>query len=67
MFFLRTTNNRLADPSKMCALDFQTRISSILGASAVRTIVALWRAIEEVCDLFSSQECRNYFAAAGVT
>ena len=26
---------------------------------------ALWRAIGEICDLFSPQECQNYFQAAG--
>jgi hypothetical protein len=32
---------------------------------AVRTIDALWRAIGEICHLFSPQECENYFRAAG--
>ncbi|WEJ99509.1 MAG: IS630 family transposase [Candidatus Sphingomonas phytovorans] len=30
-----------------------------------RTIDDLWRAVGSICDLYSPQECRNYFAAAG--
>ena len=30
-----------------------------------RTIDALWRAIGEICDLFTPEECQNYFAASG--
>jgi transposase len=41
------------------------KLKARLRARALRTIDALWRAIGEICDLFSPQECRNYFAAAG--
>jgi transposase len=41
------------------------KLKAILRAKAVRTIEALWRAIGEICDLFTAQECQNYFAAAG--
>ena len=41
------------------------KLKTLLRARAVRTIDALWRAIGQICDLFSPQECRNYFAAAG--
>jgi transposase len=41
------------------------KLKALLRARAVRTIDALWRAIGQICDLFSPQECRNYFAAAG--
>jgi transposase len=41
------------------------KLKALLRAKAVRTIDALWRAIGEICDLFSPQECQNYFAAAG--
>ena len=30
-----------------------------------RTIDDLWRAVGSICDLYSPDECRNYFAAAG--
>lgn len=26
---------------------------------------ALWKAIGDICNLFSPTECRNYFSAAG--
>jgi transposase len=41
------------------------KLKALLRARAIRTIDALWRAIGEICDLFSPHECRNYFAAAG--
>jgi transposase len=41
------------------------KLKALLRARAVRTIDALWRAIGQICDLFSPKECRNYFAAAG--
>ena len=41
------------------------KLKTLLRARAVRTIDALWRAIGEICDLFSPQECQNYFTAAG--
>jgi hypothetical protein len=41
------------------------KLKALLRARAIRIIDALWRAIGEICDLFSPQECRNDFAAAG--
>ena len=41
------------------------KLKALLRARAVRTIDALWHAIGEICDLFSPEECQNYFAAAG--
>jgi transposase len=41
------------------------KLKALLRARAVRTIDALWRAIGEICDLFSPQECQNCFDAAG--
>jgi transposase len=41
------------------------KLKALLRARAVRTIDALWRAIGEICDLFSPQERQNYFDAAG--
>ena len=41
------------------------KLKALLRARAVRTIDALWRAIGEICDLFSPQERQNYFHAAG--
>src|SRR5271163_3026542 len=40
-------------------------LKALLRAKAIRTIDALWRAIGQICDLFTPLECRNYFAAAG--
>jgi hypothetical protein len=31
----------------------------------MRTIDELWKAIGQICDLFTPQECANYFKAAG--
>jgi hypothetical protein len=32
---------------------------------AMRTIDELWNDIGQICDLFTPQECANYFAATG--
>jgi hypothetical protein len=31
----------------------------------MRTIDELWKAIGQICDLFTQNECDNYFKAAG--
>src|SRR5208282_1031214 len=36
------------------------KLKALLRARAIRTIDALWRAIGEICDLFTPQECQNY-------
>ena len=36
-----------------------------LRKRAIRTIDALWQAIGNICNLFSPNECRNYFKKAG--
>jgi transposase len=41
------------------------KLKALLRARAIRTIDALWRAIGEICDLFTPEECQNYFDAAG--
>ena len=41
------------------------KLKALLRARAVTTIDALLRAIGEICDLSSPQECQNYFDAAG--
>ena len=41
------------------------KLKALLRAKAVRTIDQLWRAIGQICSLFSPHECRNYFNAAG--
>ena len=40
------------------------KLKAHLRAAGVRTFDALWRAIGSICNLFSPQECWNYFAAA---
>jgi transposase len=42
-----------------------SKLKSHLRARAVRTIDALWDAIGDICNLYTPQECTNYFAAAG--
>ena len=41
------------------------KLKAHLRAAAVRTFDSLWRAIGNICDLFSRQECWNYLKAAG--
>jgi transposase len=41
------------------------KLKAHLRRRAVRTVDALWRAIGDICDIFQSDECRNFFKAAG--
>ena len=41
------------------------KLKAHLRAKAVRTIDDLWKAIGDICDLFTPAECTNYFTAAG--
>ena len=41
------------------------KLKAHLRSAAARTIDALWRAIGNICALFSPDECSNYFEAAG--
>lgn len=41
------------------------KLKAHLRAKAVRTIDDLWKAIGDICNLFTPTECTNYFAAAG--
>lgn len=41
------------------------KLKAHLRAKAVRTIDDLWKAIGNICAIFSPQECSNYFNAAG--
>ncbi len=42
-----------------------SKLKAHLRAAGARTFDALWRAVGSICDLFSQQECWNYFVAAG--
>jgi transposase len=42
-----------------------SKLKAHLRAIAARTIDDLWKAIGNICALFTPQECRNFFAAAG--
>ena len=42
-----------------------SKLKAHLRAVEARTFDALWKAIGGICDLFTPQECWNYFAAAG--
>jgi transposase len=42
-----------------------SKLKAHLRAKAARTIDDLWKAIGNICALFSPEECSNYFNAAG--
>lgn len=42
-----------------------SKLKALLRKAKARTYDDLWRALGEVCDLFTPQECWNYFRAAG--
>jgi transposase len=41
------------------------KLKALLRKAAERTLEGLWRAIAQLLDAFTPQECANYFAAAG--
>lgn len=41
------------------------KLKALLRKQAVRTIDALWKAIGDICRIFSPTECSNYFITAG--
>ena len=42
-----------------------SKLKTLIRKAAARTYDALWQAVGQVCDLFTEQECYNYFRAAG--
>jgi transposase len=42
-----------------------SKLKAYLRAAAARTIDDLWKTIGSICALFTSEECSNYFEAAG--
>ncbi|NJM81111.1 MAG: IS630 family transposase [Tabrizicola sp.] len=42
-----------------------SKLKTLIRKAAARTYQALWKQVGRVCDLFTSQECSNYFRAAG--
>ena len=42
-----------------------SKLKAHLRQIAARTIDDLWKAIGNICSLFSPNECSNFFAAAG--
>lgn len=41
------------------------KLKALLRKAAERTVDGLWAAIGRLVDVFTPQECANYFAAAG--
>jgi transposase len=42
-----------------------SKLKALLRKAAERTVNGLWDAIGRIIDLFTQEECTNYFAAAG--
>jgi len=42
-----------------------SKLKTLLRKAAARTLDALWRAVGDICDLFTPDECWNYLKAAG--
>jgi transposase len=41
------------------------KLKAHLRRIGARTVNALWKAVGDICDLYSPDECRNYLKAAG--
>jgi transposase len=42
-----------------------SKLKALIRKAAARSYDDLWKAVGDLCDLFTDQECHNYFAAAG--
>ena len=42
-----------------------SKLKTLIRKTAARSYDALWQAVGHVCNLFSDEECYNYFKAAG--
>ena len=42
-----------------------SKLKALLTKAAARTYDELWQAVGRVCDLFTDEECYNFFRAAG--
>lgn len=42
-----------------------SKLKALIRKAAARSYDALWQAVGHVCDLFSGEECYNFFKAAG--
>lgn len=42
-----------------------SKLKTLIRKAAARTYDELWNAVGHVCDLFSDEECVNFFKAAG--
>jgi transposase len=42
-----------------------SKLKALLRKAAARTYDQLWHAVGHVCDLFTGQECYNFFKASG--
>jgi transposase len=42
-----------------------SKLKALIRKAAARTYDDLWQAVGRVCDLFSEEECYNFFRAAG--
>ena len=42
-----------------------SKLKALIRKAAARSYDALWQAVGHVCNLFSDEECYNYFKAAG--
>ncbi len=41
------------------------KLKALIRRAAARAYDELWQAIGQVCDLFTEEECYNFFKAAG--
>ncbi len=41
------------------------KLKALIRRAAARTYDELWRAVGHLCDLFTDEECCNFFKAAG--
>jgi len=44
-----------------------SKLKTLIRKAKMRTVETLWNKLGELCDLFTPEECKNYFKHAGYT
>jgi transposase len=44
-----------------------SKLKTLVRKAKMRTVETLWRKLGELCDVFTKQECQNYYRHAGYT
>lgn len=61
----RVARHREQEPTTPSIEMAFSKLKALIRKAAARTYEELWQAVGQACDLFSDQQCYNFFKAAG--